>query len=408
MRLADLGDPAGTWQYAERYLSGGTRTYSRYAADLEVDPEHHPQHGAASFRVPTFWVGPERGSYLAGGTPSPLPARYRDGDRFLLPVHPGALAVPAVAADLAGCRPGPPAEVVPSANARTVFVLRLGGEPVPLHFLKLHYPKRLSRFTRRLRRPVIALQLWVAGELARIGAPVLPELAGGVVGSDPAQAWGFLVRGAQLPGGGSWPVTVPLFALYGRDVRAPADPTLLEQLIVDSGEDPQQWLLARLLAPMIGLWADALLRTGCAIELHGQNTLLSLSADLRTSRVGYRDCAVYIDPAIRAERGLGPDLPPRNVISRDVRPPRSQVLSLVYDSFLGHHTLAFVARLAQQRFGVPPAALHDAARKLFAGAVAARAGPADLLPETVYYYDDRLHPDGGWALVDTGEVPHWR
>lgn len=408
VRLADLGDPVATWQYAERYLGGGTRTYSRYAADLDIAAEHHPQHGAPRFGVPTFWVDPGRGSYLPGGIASPLPARYRRGEAFLLPVHPGTLVVPGVAADLAGCPPGPPVQVVPSANARTVFVERIDGAPVPPHFLKLHYPRRLSRFTRRLRRPVIALQLWVAEELAAIGIPLLPEVAGAVVGTDPVQAWGFLVREAELPGAAAWPVTVPLFALYGRDLRAPADPTLLEQLVVHSGEEAEQWVCRRLIEPMITQWTEALLRTGCAVELHGQNTLLGLSADLRATRIGYRDCAVYVDPAIRAERGLTRPLPPRNVISQDVRKPRPQVLSLVYDSFLGHHTLAFVARLAQERFGVSPAALHRYAKKVFAEAVAARCGPRDLLPPTVYYYDDQLHPDGDWRLVDTGALPNWR
>jgi hypothetical protein len=84
------------------------------------------------------------------------------------------------------------------------------------------------------------------------------------------------------------------------------------------------------------------------------------------------------------------------------------VLSLVYDSFLGHHALAFVARLVRQRFGVPPAALQAAARQRFAAALAAGGGPGDLLPQTVYYYDDRLHPDGQWHLVDTGTPPLWR
>src|SRR5690606_4988772 len=49
-------DPPTTWQYAERYLGGGTRTYSPYAADLEISPEYHPQRGAARFVVPTFRV----------------------------------------------------------------------------------------------------------------------------------------------------------------------------------------------------------------------------------------------------------------------------------------------------------------------------------------------------------------
>jgi hypothetical protein len=402
--LKDIGPPYACWQYAERYLGGGTRTYSRYAGDLEISPRFHPQHGAARFGVPTFWVGPERGRYAEGAIPSPLHRLYRSGEAFLLPVHPETLTVPAVRAQLAGCRPGPVIEVVPSANARTVFVERVDGPPVEPHFLKLHYPKRLSRFTRRLRWPVIALQLWVAEELWRIDAPLLPEVGGGVLGHDPVEAWGFLVREARVRGDEPLPVTVPLFALYGNDVRAPADPSLLEQLVDHSGEAARAWIVERLVAPMVSLWVDTLLRTGCAVELHGQNTLLRLDEDLRATRLAYRDCAIYVDPAIRAERGLTRELPPRNVISHDVRKPREQVFSLVYDRFLGHHTLDFIARLASKRLGVDPAALHRAARRIFAD----RAGDEALLPATVYYYDDQLHPGGQWRLVDTGEPPRWR
>jgi hypothetical protein len=417
--LKDIGQPYGCWQYAERYLGGGTRTYSRYADEAEIAPRFHPQYGVPRFDVPTFWVDPARGSYLDSPIPSTLPALYRAGESFLLPVHPETLTVPAVRDQLAGCRPGPAIEVVPSANARTVFVTRIGDAPVEPHFLKLHYPKRLSRFTRRLRRQVIALQLWVADQLWRIDAPFLPEVGGGVLGHDPVEAWGFLVREARVRGEGASersseasdaagfsavPVTVPLFALYGQDVRAPADPTLLEQLVDHSGDSAGEWIAGRLIEPMLSLWVDTLRRTGCAVELHGQNTLLRLGADLRSTRIGYRDCAVYVDPAIRTAAGLGPDLPPRNVISHDVRKPREQVFSLVYDSFLGHHTLEFVARLARDRLGVDPAALHRVAKRVFAQ----RAGGEALLPPTVYYYDDQLHAGGDWHLVDTGAPPRWR
>jgi ferric iron reductase FhuF-like transporter len=402
--LDNIGDPYACWQYAERYLGGGTRTYSRYAADLEISPRFHPQHGAPRFVVPSFWLDPGRGAYLESAIPSELHRIYRSGESFLLPVHPETLTVPALRDQLAGCPAGPPIEVVPSANARTVFVARIDGAPVAPHFLKLHYPKRLSRFTRRLRRQVIALQLWVADELWGIDAPLLPEIGGGVLGHDPVEAWGFLVREPRVRGAEDLPVTVPLFALYGHDVRAPADPTLLEQLIHHSGEDPERWITRRLVEPMVSLWLDVLLRTGCAIELHGQNTLLCLAGDLRATRLAYRDCAIYVDPAIRAARGLTRPLPPRNVISRDVDKPRGHVFSLVYDSFLGHHTLAFVARLAQQRLGVDPAALHRYAQRVFA----ARGEAAGLLPGTVYYYDDRLHTGGDWKLIDTGGLPQWR
>jgi hypothetical protein len=402
--LKDVGDPYPCWQYAERYLGGGTRTYSRYAADLDISPEFHPQHGTPRFAVPTYWVTPGRGDYLASTIPSALHRIYRSDEAFLLPVHPESLTLPAVRDQLAGCRAGPLIEVVPSANARTVFVTRVGGAPVAPHFLKLHYPKRLSRFTRRLRRQVIALQLWVADELWAIDAPFLPEIGGGVLGADPVEAWGFLVREPRLRDTEQLPVTVPLFALYGHDVRAPADPTLLEQLIDHSGEDPERWITHRLIEPMISLWCDVLLRTGCAVELHGQNTLLCLAGDLRATRLAYRDCAIYVDPVIRAARGLTRALPPRNVISHDIDKPREHVFSLVYDSFLGHHTLAFIARLAADRFGVDPAALHRFAKQVFA----ARPELAGLLPATVYYYDDRLRAGGDWRLIDTGALPQWR
>jgi hypothetical protein len=417
--LKDIEEPFACWQYAERYLGGGTRTYSRYAADLEIAPRFHPQHGAPRFGVPTFWVDRGRGSYLAGAIPSSLHGLYRSGEAFLLPVHPETLTAPAVRDALAGCRPGPEIEVVPSANARTVFVERLDGRPVEPHFLKLHYPKRLSRFTRRLRWQVIALQLWVADELWGIDAPFLPEVGGGVLGHDPVEAWGFLVREARVSGDAEMPaaslasldrsdarlpVTVPLFALYGRDVRSPADPTLLEQLVDHSGETAEAWITGRLVEPMISVWVDTLLRTGCAVELHGQNTLLCLDGDLRATRLAYRDCAIYVDPVIRAARGLSRELPPRNVISRDVRKPREQVFSLVYDSFMGHHTLEFIAALARERLGVDPVALHRFAKLVFAD----RAGGEALLPPTVYYYDDQLHAGGEWRLVDTGAPPRWR
>src|SRR5690606_11084008 len=269
--LLDSHDPATTWRYAERYLGGGTRTYSPYAGDLEISPEYHPQRGAERLTVPTFRV--PAGGWLTNSIASPLPELYRDGDTTLLPVHPAALRVPDLyrRADLTAA--GPPLEVVRSGNARTVFVERLDGQAVPPPFVKLHYPRRLSRFTRRLRRPVIELQLWVADELFRAGTPFLPEVAGGVLGEDPEQAWGFVIREAQVRVGRPLPYTVPVFALYGVDVRAPHHPTLLEQLLRRSGEDAEGWVARRLIEPMITLWCETVLRTGCALEPHGQNAL---------------------------------------------------------------------------------------------------------------------------------------
>jgi Ferric iron reductase FhuF-like transporter len=398
MLLHDVGDPIACWQYAERYLGVGTRTYSRFAGDLEISPHCHPQLGNPSFTVSTFRVPPPLASWLSNGLASDLPSLYRDGEDVLLPVHPDALHFDGLVgrADLLRCGPGPDLEVVPSANARTVFVARLGGAPVPPHFLKLHYPRRLSRFTRRLRAPIIGLQLWVADELARVGVPFLPEVGGGVFGTG-TDAWGFLVRETALP----LPFVVPLFALYGKDYHAPDDPTLLEQLVRASGEPAEAFVAERIVAPMVRLWVRIVGSTGCAPEMHGQNTLFTFAADGRTTGVLYRDCGIYVDADTRTACGLDRSLPPTNVIPRDVPFPSAQVFSLVYDSFMGHHALSYVAGVAEERLGVDRKALYEAAREAFGSST-------DLLPETVYYYDNTLYDEGGWHLVDTGQRPTWR
>ncbi|GAA2385174.1 hypothetical protein [Dactylosporangium salmoneum] len=410
MRLIDARDPIALWQYAERYLGVGTRTYSPYAADLDIADAYHPQRGAATFEVPTFRVPPSAGVFRTAGHPSPLPALYTGGDGFLLPVHPNALDAPdlAGAGVLARLARGPSLTVVPSANARTVFVTAIGGRPVEPHFVKLHYPRRLSRFTRRLRRPVIELQLWVSDELLQAGTPVLPEVGGGWFGPHPTlddgfaddqDAWGFLIRAAR-PAVAAPAWTVPLFALYGRDLHAPADPPLLEQLVDAFGEDPATFVATRVVAPMVRMWCATAAATGCPLETHGQNTLFAFDSRAKRTKVLYRDCAIYVDSALRAARGLPGGLPPANVIPRDVPLAADEVFSLTYDSFMGHHALSYIAALARTTWGIPEAVLHDAARAAF-------TTPA-LLPDTVFYYDNVLYDNGDWKLVDTGEPPSWR
>ncbi len=407
MILGDLADPGAVWEYAERYLGVGTRSYSPFSADLEISDAYHPQRGAARFDLPSFWVPEGQGAYLTNRIASGLHGLYRHGDRILLPVHPETLTFAGLAGRdaLLALAPGPPVRVAPSANARTVFVTHVDGAAVPPHFLKLHYPRRLSRFTRRLRRPIIELQLWVAGELARAGTRFLPEVAGGVFGTDPTESWGYVVREASPAGsGGAAAYTVPLFALYGGDYHRPDDPTLLEQLVRRAGEDPAGFLCDRIVGPMIRMWLTVLFETGCALEPHGQNTLFAFAADSPGTDLWYRDCEVYVDPVLRAAGGLDDRLPRVNIISRDIQQPRERVFSLVYDSFMGHHALAFLARLAQERLGVAPGTLHDFARRTFAR----HWRGACFMPPTVYYYDAVLRQGGTWRLVDTGRKPDWR
>src|SRR5436190_20694994 len=109
MRLFDARDPIALWQYAERYLGVGTRTYSPYAADLDIADAYHPQRGTPSFGLPTYRIPFDLGAYRRSGVASRTHDLYADGDGFLLPVHPNALDCPDLIGrdELSRCARGP-------------------------------------------------------------------------------------------------------------------------------------------------------------------------------------------------------------------------------------------------------------------------------------------------------------
>ncbi|UQA62691.1 hypothetical protein [Polyangium aurulentum] len=408
-----------TFVYAERYLGGGTRTYSPYSEHIDGTPAYHPRVGHRTFALPSFFLRSGQYTWLGNGLLSPDVAHYHDGRALLMPVHPDALSCEELLHRdiLAAAEPGPPILVSPTANVRTVFVHAIAGRPVEPHFLKLHYPRRLSRFTRRLRQPIIELELWVAKELDRIRTPFLAEVGGGVIGPDgqgsedvhaiEEDRWGFILREAlprhaPLPGGSD---LMPCFALYGTDHFSPNDPPLLAQIVEHSGEHAEDFITERILAPMIGMWIDALRSAGFLLETHGQNTLFAYDPASRRSAVAYRDCALYISPPLRTQIGLPLDYPPKNVIGLDVKHALPKVLSLVYDRFMGHHHLAYIARAAQQHLGLPEGRLQAAAQAIFRARIGALGS---LFPEHEFYYAEELYPNNRWELVDTGERPVWR
>ncbi|MGW7052968.1 ferric iron reductase [Streptomyces sp. NPDC054887] len=404
MRLEDLDDPVRVWHYAERYLGEGTRAYSRFANDADVSAACHPQRGAGSFTLPSFLVPDGHGELLTNDIVSTLPAFYHATGHLVLPVHPDTLSFEGLAGrtELLGCEAGPRLEVVPLANTRTVSVLAVGGQPAGGHLLKLHYPRRLSRFTRQQRREELELQLWVAEQLAVAGVPLLTDVCAGVFGSG-SEAWGFVVREPPVLSATPERFTVPLFALYGQDLHAPGDRSLLEQLVAAAGEAAGDYITERIVRPMVRLWTRTLLATGCALELHGQNTLVSFTRNGRSLEILYRDCEIHTDPQIRNRKGLPGPLPPASVISRDVPFAAAVVFSLTYDSFMGH-ALDHLAALAHERLGVTPADLHEAARHTFRNS----GMEEGLLPPTVHYYGDAFYTGDHFQLVDTGHPPRWR
>jgi len=152
MIVRAIDDPAEVWEEAERYLTGDSRTYSPFSHILEVERPYHPEHGDRRFALESFWIESASGVYRKSDMPSRLHDFYYRNDRFLFVVHPQIASMPDLFARdiLMSSERGPRVEVIPSANARTVFVKRIDQDEVPPHFLKLHFPRRISRFLRTL------------------------------------------------------------------------------------------------------------------------------------------------------------------------------------------------------------------------------------------------------------------
>ena len=184
----------------ERYVDGGAKSYSALAARTEAAPSYRPESDASSFELVAVNAPIDR-VVVFKADPSPgLIDHFVREQGVLFPVHPQTFEDCSLEGsdDLHALAREAPIQVAPTASTRTVFVLK-PTDGVPRHFLKLHYPVRISRFNRRLRRKNIQNSVTVTCELAGVRAErfaYLPDVLGVTFGSG-ANAWGFLVREAS-------------------------------------------------------------------------------------------------------------------------------------------------------------------------------------------------------------------
>src|SRR5439155_18064436 len=162
---------------------------------------------------------------------------------------------------------GEPIQVAPTASTRTVFTVG-GTREVPAHFLKLHYPRRISRFNRRLRRKNIHNSIEGSRDLAHIRFDrfaYLPDSLGFTFG-DGGNPWGFLVREATPRPYQGRRFLIPYFALYAGDLKHAGHPPLLVQLIERLGADPEAFVVDEIMIPVVECWAKVVRERGILLE----------------------------------------------------------------------------------------------------------------------------------------------
>lgn len=392
--------------YMERYVDEGTRTYSPFAAKSEVAADYQPRSECPSFEVVSVFAPRTQVQVFEAHPNKALRDFYVRSDEVQFLIHPETWTSSGIdhLDELHGLRRGEPIEVAPTASTRTVLTVQTAPD-VPHHFIKLHYPRRISRFNRRLRRKNIRNSVDATRDLEQLNFEKLAYLPDtlGFVYADSGNPWGFLVREEVPRPFREEGFLIPFFSLYGGDLHHPDEPPLLVQMIERLGAEPQTFVVNEIMIPVLECWAKAVRERGILFESHAQNLLLEIDKDFRPRRVVHRDFDVWVDADARKQAGLEPM---GAGIGVDTEFPREQHYSLVYDHFIGRELFGYLLKALTRYY----AADECEVRSRVADAFHRNFPDADgFFPaNTTYYFSNELLPGNDFQLVDTHSAPQWR
>jgi len=408
MRLDDILQGNEALIFMERYVDEAARTYSPFAKLSEVAPEYRPRSDCPSFELVTVYAPRDQVSIFQADPAKGLLDHYMRSEGVLFAIHPETWSSSGIdhLDELHALPRGEPIQVAPTASTRTVFTVG-GTREVPAHFLKLHYPRRISRFNRRLRRKNIYNSIEGSRDLAEVRInrfAYLPDALGFTYGGG-ENPWGFLVREATPRPYQAQRFLIPYFALYAGDLKHPGDSPLLVQLIERLGAEPESFVIDEIMIPVLDCWAKVVRERGILLESHAQNTLLEIDQDFRPRRVVHRDFDVWVDSEARRQAGL--DVPfIGSWVGSDTGYPREQHYSLVYDRFIGHELFDYLLAVLKRFY----AADEGKVRRRVVEAFHQSFPDSDrFLPaRTTYYFSNELLPGNEFRLVDTKRAPEWR
>ena len=397
--------------YLDRYRNEGTRTYSIHADYTEARQPYRPDSRHDQFSLPTFEMPCDQMRVFTANPPAELARTYLGADTALFCIHPQVLEQqpddPYIRKTISIGTRREDIPVAPSSSTRTLYV-KDARSP---HALKVHFPFRVSRYTRRMRREVVEQAVAVSMELEKGVAHLDDRFAFfreviGVVhknlhpDSPRGENWGYLVRDMQ-----PHPTTeadrrlIPGFSLYGRDYFEPDDPPLLFELI--GSRDLKETVLEQIMIPIIRHWVSCFQHFGYLLEPHGQNVLLEVNRNLEIVRIVHRDLSIGIDMRLRRERGL-----PDEHLNSYNRMESGVFHSIAYDKFMGGHFFDRIVALCREKF--PDLHKEDfcqPCREEFA-----RIFPEhrSYLPKTIQYFSETRDRFGKPLFQDTGKAPEWR
>src|SRR5947208_7045407 len=169
LKLDAVGLSGDTLLYMERYVDEGAKNYSPLSSRTEASPQYQPRNERECFDLVTVRAPKERVSVFQADPQRRLLEHYMSRDEVLFAVHPETWNSPGIEHldDLHALPLAQPIPVAPTASTRTVLTLD-NDRGVSHHFIKLHYPRRISRFNRTLRRQLSHDSISIARDLTHV------------------------------------------------------------------------------------------------------------------------------------------------------------------------------------------------------------------------------------------------
>lgn len=396
--------------YLDRYRNEGTRTYSRHAEYTEAKPEYRPTSSTDFFTLPSYEVAKGQLLIYTANPPTQLVEKYLPGDHALFCIHPQ------IAQELTDdpyirylqdiAKAGSSINVYPSSSTRTLF-----SQEALFHALKVHFPFRISRYGRKMRDEVIEQAIRISGELEdgihRFGKnfAYLREVIG--ISFPPlfesegrGENWGYLVRDMRpFPLVDAPREYIPGFALYGVDFFDSKRQPLLNELIDESS--PVEFILEKIMQPIIEHWVQCYRSFGYMLEPHGQNVLLEIDSTKDITRIVHRDLSLGIDMPRRRDLSLSSEH-----LNSYNRMENGEFISITYDMFMGNHFFNRIIQGCRDIFPTVEAEdFQKPCRDYFASIFPEYP---KYIPETVYYFGEKRDRYGKPGHLNTGEKPLYR
>jgi hypothetical protein len=331
------------WCWLERRLNNGSPS----GFHSTVSYRHAAAAPDADFALPLIAVRREICTVL--GVLPPYFAQSREpvdeSSVILVPVHPDVLPDISKESYTIVDR----ISVSPTASGRTLAIVDPSYDP---HFLKLHYPRTLGRYTRDLslhkwaQSALIQAHLVNERELLATKPEILEENAGVFIeAASTERGWGVIARNARTKG--DYEFIVPAFSLFYSSEHGTYP--LLNYLKNKYGISPSLLAVA-----LVEAYFDFALNIGYLPECNAQNVAFGVSRAGRCRPI-FRDLGdFYVDYDIRVKRGLDTGFVDYKTIDEgksDLVPRRS----VSYDFKLGEYVLRPLA-IASEAIGLEPAA----------------------------------------------------